>query len=289
MPDRRQAFGVLREIAQNAADRGRLAFAASAKPLMRQRLGFDETALGYSTFRELLADAEAAGFVELKYVLGGDVELTPIKADMPEGAPTAEVARDADDITDDARGRAGRVFLRRDFWQTVVNPGQWWYDPSSDAVLTATSAQAHSDLIEMPDFGDETQRPWVEEFVATLPRLRQEVLAPALAAAPDAAGKTSLLRDQPQTARSRWFDFLSAKVAVRFEEWKSERNLTMRIRMPPRPPRTVAVRAFSAPASRGNAVRASSAPAGRGDAVGGQSGDAVRQRLHQFGPARIAR
>ena len=264
--DRREAFAVLREIAQDAASRGRLAYAASAKPLMRQKLGFDETALNYSTFRELLVDAEAAGFLRLKYVLGGDVELTPGEPDTLASEPAAEPTRGAEGSTDDD-GREERVFIRRDFWQTAVKPGQWWYDRGVDAVVRAASAPSGSDLIKMPDLGDETQGPWVEEFVHTLSRPRQEALVPALANALDVAGKTSLLRAQPQTVRNSWFNFLSMKVAARFEEWKSENDLTVRITMPPRPPRK-------------DAVRTGSAPPPRGTLAGGRSENAVRERLH---------
>jgi hypothetical protein len=134
---------------------------------MRQKLGFDETALYYSTFRELLADAEAAGFVQLKCVLGGDVQIAPGEA----GTLGSEPTRDAEDGTDDDDRRGERAFIRRDFWQTVVRPGQWWY---GDAIVRAASAPSGNDVIKMPDLGDETQGPWVEEFVHTLPRPRQE-------------------------------------------------------------------------------------------------------------------
>jgi hypothetical protein len=263
VPDPVEAFTVLREIAEDAASRGRLAFAASAKPLMRQRLGYDEVALDYVTFRELLLAAEQAGFLKLKYVLGGDVELTPGDRSTNAAATTMTNRSAAEEVREPERTEQ-RVFIRPDFWQTFVNPGSWWYDPGADVVVTATSASGRSDLIQMPRFDDDEQNAWVEEFVGTLPAPRRQALGPALANAGTAASKTSLMRGQPQTVRSHWFDFVSVKVAAQFDVWKNKNGLSVRTEAPSRPPRKEAPRVSGGRSAEGGPNRE----------------DLVRERLH---------
>src|SRR3712207_1947438 len=75
--ERETAFKLLREIAENAARKGRLCYAASAKPQLLQVLQHTEAELGYANFRELLRDAEASGWVQLTYVPAGDVQIDP--------------------------------------------------------------------------------------------------------------------------------------------------------------------------------------------------------------------
>ena len=63
------AFAALAEVAEVFAGQGRRCFAATAKPALRARLnGFDETLLGYATFREFLIEAQRRGVVKLAFV-----------------------------------------------------------------------------------------------------------------------------------------------------------------------------------------------------------------------------
>lgn len=225
---REAAFGVLRALARDAAQRGRPCFAASAKPQMAQRLGYDERALGYETFRELLADAEAAGFIRLTYVQGGDVELGAV----PVAATASSAASAAPAQPPQQEAPAGRLHLRRDFWNAVVKPGTWLYDPKNDAVVTQASAVARDDLVPMPTADDVVQIGWIEEFVQGLPKPRQDALGPVLIAAADLDKKLETMRQQPQTVRNSWFNHRSHRVHERLEEWKREHALDVQLLSP---------------------------------------------------------
>ena len=65
--------------------------------------------------------------------------------------------------------------------------------------------------------------------------------------------------------------FVKPTPGARFDEWKSEDDLTMRITMPPRSPLS----------PRKHAVRSAGAPAPRGALARGQSENAIRERLHE--------
>jgi hypothetical protein len=226
--EREAAFKVLQEIATLAARRGRLCYAASAKPQLIQALGHTESDLGYVSFRELLRDAESAGWVTLTYVSAGDVQIEAASSGLANNG-TAAIESDVEPTS--SLPSQSRPVVRRDFWQGVVRPGTWLYDPHIDGVVTQASAGTREDLVALPTADEETQRGWVADFVATLPTPRQAVLGPILTEA-DLKGQLEILGRQPGPIRNAWYDFRALRVLERLEKWKKDNGVEVHVTRP---------------------------------------------------------
>lgn len=85
LSEARPHFEELVTIVRRLLGEGKSTRSAGIKPILREKTGFDEAALGYLTFRGFLEGAQASGFVRLKPALRGpDVEVYPPETDVPE-------------------------------------------------------------------------------------------------------------------------------------------------------------------------------------------------------------
>ena len=254
---RREAFDALRQVAEAFAARGRLCYAASAKPALRERLtGFNETELGYASFRAFVMDAEREGRVRLVYARGGDVQII-----SPEQAPpTASTMSPAQ-----TQAGAGDKRIRNDLWTAVtdLNPEQWCYDKRVDIVVTQASAPEHEDLVAIPSVEGETQERWIAEFLEQLAAGARELLEAELAHASTVPQKLKLVSGNAGVRRP-WYEFRTARVMEVLEQWKAEHGLSVELFEQPQRRSRIADRA----------KRPQAAPR-RGPE------DAVRSRLHR--------
>jgi hypothetical protein len=254
---RLSAFNALGAIAADFAARGRLFVAASAKPAVRERVGFDESALGYRTFREFLTDAERNGAVRLVYGRAGDVEILGPEAEAiaETHPPTEQAAHSADER------------VRPDLWNAVTDldaDRSWWYDPKADIVVTDASSVGLTGLVAVPSLGPD-QEQWISEFVVSLPESSRLKLEAELAAASTVPLKLKLVSARPEFRR-RWYDLRTARVREALERWKREHSLDVDLVDRRQQPR----KAISSPARQ----KGSTKPVGAQD-------DDLRDRLHR--------
>jgi hypothetical protein len=120
-------FNLLRTIVEDLTASGRRSFAAGLKPRLQSLSNgeFDETRLGFPTFKAFLQEAEKAGIVELGRT-PSDLVVMPRRA-MPPPSTTTSPAQDL-------RGKK----IRPDLWRAWI---EWspelrrYYDKESDRVL----------------------------------------------------------------------------------------------------------------------------------------------------------
>lgn len=119
--ERQAAFARLSAIVERLVAEGRTTRSAGVKPALQfSDIGFDETRLGFRSFRAFLEAAERAGYVRLRRAAEGpDVDVLPAMA-----------AGDAEAVTPPQR-------IRRDLWSAFVDWRAEWsrvYDRETDAV-----------------------------------------------------------------------------------------------------------------------------------------------------------
>ena len=224
---RRQAFEALRQIAAEYAARGRRCLAASAKPAMVARVGFDETDVGYPTFRALLSDAEREGWVSLSYIPSGDVNIAAPLADGSAApghddlTPSPEAARPTND-----RPLPPGAKIRHDLWNAIIKESEtWFYDPAADAVVTGSSAETRDNLISLPTADADAQNDWINQFLETLEENRRNAIAAVVAEADDPRAKNEVLTSQRVPIRNAWYAWRTRMVLERLQNWKETHSL----------------------------------------------------------------
>ena len=245
---RRDAFEALRSVAEEFAARGRLCFAASAKPAMVARVGFDETVAGYPTFRSLLADAEREGWVTLSYVSSGDVRISAPAGEPSAGRSPQATGREAQtpSATRERLLPPGTK-IRHDFWNAVIKDSETWlYDSAADAVVTGASAGQREDLVPLPTADATLQSAWVQQFLETLDEPRRSAIDAVIAKVDEPRAKHDVLTSLPAPVRNAWYAWRTRRVLERLEEWKAEHGKDVEllisrrpIRQPPRSTRPI--------------------------------------------------
>lgn len=223
---RREAFEALRHVAEEFAARGRKCVAASAKPAFVARVGFDESAIGYPTFRAMLADAERGGWVTLSYVPSGDVRISP-PTDAPAAGPTTRTMKPAAQMPPVGRQRPLPLGtkIRHDFWNAVIKDTETWlFDQAADAVVTGASEQREG-MVPLPTADVSVQNAWIQEFLETLDEPRRSAVGAAVLQVDEPRAKHEVLVSQPAPVRNAWYAWRTRMVLSRLEKWKEEHGL----------------------------------------------------------------
>jgi hypothetical protein len=213
------AFAALVEVAATFAAQGRQCFAATAKPALRVRLeGFDETRLGFATFREFLVAAQRQGFVKLAFV-GQDYQILPAG-----GAPTPLRVPKARE----AIARPTRRKIKKAFWNAAVDlrsAESWFYDPETRLVVGDPGEGGRGQLVRIPRADAGTQEGWIEEFITGLDGDAEKDLVERVHAAETLPDKLRAVSSRPDT-RAAWYDHRTRRVTEMLESWKHDHGLS---------------------------------------------------------------
>ena len=213
------AFAALVEVAATFAAQGRRCFAATAKPALRVRLeGFDETQLGFATFREFLVGAQREGFVKLAFV-GQDYQIFP-------AGGTPELLK-VPKARERAAYRPTRRKIKRAFWNAVVDlrsTESWFYDRDARLVVADPGEEGRKELVRIPQADAGTQETWIEEFVTGVEGDAADDLVRRVRGAESLADKLRAVSSRPDT-RAAWYDHRARRVTEMLESWKEEHGL----------------------------------------------------------------
>jgi hypothetical protein len=241
---RQEAFDALTTVVEQAREKRSSTYAASVKPRLKARLpSFDESALGYDSFRAFLTDAEQAGRIRLTFTRGGDVEIS---------------------LTNDPPREVRRI--RPDLWAAATDEqgeGKYFYDARIDRVAARPRDGEQAGLVEIPSADSSTQSGWIEQFLSerqdTQPELAEKVRSV------QAISEKLEILNVSAVARE-WHAARLAAVLKLLTKWSSEQGLAVDL----------------ADGSRSRAETArNQRPTARRPTRRGNAEQLLRERLHQ--------
>jgi len=240
---RQLAFRLLAKVVAEYLETGRQPRGAGLKTELQRRTGgFSESLLGYEGFGAFLEAAAQNGFVQLRRIPGGDIEVSiPGSNETPQPTAPASTAE-----TDRSK------YIRRDFWKCFLDWTPGWirlYDPRNNkAVMFPQNASPfdnaeHARLrtawqsnpqafIKIPAVSMEKQLAWMQEFADKLEEPSRSALLRILGTARPFAAFSQTIRETPGLARE-WSSFRVERVAQFIRRWLDECQLDVEIEAPP--------------------------------------------------------
>lgn len=226
-----EAIGLLTNAIQGLRDRGRASTAAGVKSEMRilSGNGFDNTPLGYASFRDFLRAAEQRGAVTT----------------VAPGAPGADMLVLLPDEPPPPGSRR-TVIVRPDLWRAFMDwsPGRLHvYDrvtdraldvaaepaplePELHAAVRGVAAAGDDRYVPVPGVDADEQLAWAAEFAGSVAGAARDKIRAALTNPRPLAALAEAMREDPQTSAA-WQHERQDRVLQRIEAWSSERGLTV--------------------------------------------------------------
>ena len=243
---RQLAFRLLARIVAEYVETGRQPRGAGLKTELQRRTGgFSESLLGYESFGAFLESAAQSGFVQLRKIPGGDIEVS-----MPGSRENPSQL-----VTPRKPSPERTTYIRRDLWRCFLDWTPGWirlYDPRNDKavmfpetpspfdnaeharVRAAWQAMPQS-FIQISPISMETQLAWMQEFVDRLEEPSKSALLKILGAARPFGAFTQAVRETPGLARD-WSNFRVGRVTQLITQWSGEHNLNVSTEAPPLAP-----------------------------------------------------
>lgn len=245
--DHAEAFRLLREVVSEYAQRGLRPNAAGLKPGLQVRSfgKFNESSLGYKSFREFLFAARAAGHVELK-PSGNDYAVLP-----PDDASSGSDAVTTTLATEPFRqpNRPSRAGIRPDLWRAFLD---WtpqvrrYYSRTADTVVTFSElpgglelpeqarAREHvqanaAEYVEVAPLSRDQMLEWMKEFAATVQEKAEHTALLGALGTDRALGAFAAIARLSPSVWSRWHAFRQQRVAAVIEEWAATNRLSLTI------------------------------------------------------------
>ena len=214
-PSLTDVYTALAAFAESAEERGVTLFAASAKPMLRDKYaGFSERAYGFSKFIDLLTAGAEGGFFAVE-LSGGHPCMRAVRGASAQPAEHPPSRR-----------------IRGDLWTAVVtwgNADRRWDIESKRAVVVPLDEEGHPAWESSPDrfrpivpVSMDEQLEWMREFAAAQPADKQHVLFSSLADGAPGTFKRALGQTGLENA---WTATLQDRVTSHVLAWASEHEL----------------------------------------------------------------
>jgi len=238
------SFDELTKIVRERFREGRSTVAAALKAELQTRFGgrFNQAAIGYDSFRDLLKDAEARQLIRLRTASGGDLEALPPEVPAQQAAPSTAIAE------------AG-TYIRPDVWRAFVDWRQNWtrvYDlerdravmfPATPSPFDATEwIEMRQSSTEHPDrykaiepIAMDVQLRWMREFVDAIP---EDAAREQLRAALDTQKPFGTFARAAQSlpdVKTRWNRAREERVLALVRAWMQRNGLTLSVVQERRP------------------------------------------------------
>lgn len=214
---------------------GRRALGATLKPELFRRYGITEQQLGFGKFGDFLQAAQRAGFVQLSYTPGGDLEVLPAATSVPAlgtqvGFPAAFASPFpvGAPVSQPAIQPATPVRVRPDLWDAFTSfYAAWVYDVSRDFAFRAPGPIADetqgSNLITIPPSRDRTVE-WMRAFAQVQDPDSKSRLEDALQGDSAPYNFNSAVRTNPRLHRP-WRRYHIQQVVAAIEAWAASNNI----------------------------------------------------------------
>src|SRR5579872_1490983 len=232
------SFDELAKVVRERFREGRSTVAAALKAELQRRFAgrFDQTAIGYVSFRDFLKDAEARSLIRTRRARGGDVEAVPPDVvDQPASASTLPLE--------------SSTFVRPDVWRAFVDWRPNWvraYDLQQDrAVMYPASASPFDapEWIEMrrsaADFPDrfkaiepiamDVQLRWITDFVETIADAGTRDQLKATLDSPRPFGAFARALQAVPEIKAEWNRTREAQVLSYLRDWMDRNKLTLNL------------------------------------------------------------
>jgi hypothetical protein len=232
------ALELLHRVVDQRVASGRSTRSASIKPPMVDQ-GFDQSALGYATFRDFLVEAERRGRVALVPAsTGPDVEVLPMESKTTAVARAPHEYRIRFDLWQAfVEWRPAHLRLYDRLRDSIVIAADSADDPASREVRRAWTAEPNRFVPIRPITMDATMS-WMRDFTEALPEgeIRDKLLASLAAARPF---KTFKETAQQLGVEDRWREVRHARTRQAIEGWVNANGLRVDLhRRPDTEPRT---------------------------------------------------
>jgi hypothetical protein len=218
---------------------GRRALGAILKPELFRRYRITEQQLGFERFGDFLRAAQRAGFVQLSFTPGGDLEVWPTASSVspvntqagfpaPLTSPVSLAAPPSQPTTWPATQPVTPVRVRPDLWNAFTSfNAMWVYDVPRDCAYKAPGPIAAetqgSNLLTIPPARDRTVE-WMRAFAQVQDPDSKSRLEDALHGDSAPYNFNSAVRANPRLHRA-WRRYHIQQVVAAIEAWAASNDI----------------------------------------------------------------